>query len=96
VRPGKAVLWDLFELNPHNGGGRVANDPRPRNNTDVQYQKINTTQHPGLRMSIRRSSKKSGGRGHIGEIFLAQGRFRPLASSFLDLDFREFPFHDVG
>jgi hypothetical protein len=38
----------------------------------------------------------AGSRGDIGEIILVQGRFRPLASSILDLDFAEFPFHDVG
>jgi len=37
----------------------------------------------------------AGGRSDIGEIIRACGLFEPLASSFLDLDFREFPFYDV-
>jgi len=38
----------------------------------------------------------SGGRGDIGEIFRVRGGFGPLASSIRYMDFREFPFHDVG
>jgi hypothetical protein len=48
--------------------------------------KINTTEHPASRIFIKSCSKMAGGRGDIGEIFRAPGRFGHLACSIRYMD----------